>query len=90
MQTTVVSTRRRAALKDRHAQIVAAGAATLACAAAVTGFTVLGGDDAAAPANATQAPVVDARPLPPSPAAERFHHRLDELPAASTREGSQR
>jgi hypothetical protein len=87
MQTALVSTRRRAALNGRRGQILAAGAATLACAAAVIGFAVSDGDD---PAKATQAPVIDARPLPPSPAAERFHHRLDELPAATTGEGRQR
>ena len=89
MQTAVVSTRRRAALQGRRPQIVAAGAATLVCAAAAIGFTVSGGDDAAAPANATQAPVIDARPLPPSPAAERFHHRLDESPVPTSGEGRQ-
>jgi hypothetical protein len=87
MQTAVVSNRPRAALKRRRGQILAAGVATLACAGAAIGFAVSGGGDAAAPA---KSPVIDARPLPPSPAAERFHHRLDELPASTGGEGGQR
>ena len=89
MQTAVVSTRRRAAFRGRRAQLVAAGSATLACAAALIGFAVSSGDDPA-PARGTQAPVIDARPLPPSPAADRFHHRLDELPVVTSGEGRQR
>jgi hypothetical protein len=87
MQTAVVSTRPRAALKHRRGRILAAGVATLACAGAVIGFAVSDDNDAATPA---EAPVIDARPLPPSPAAERFHHRLDELPAPTGGEGGQR
>jgi hypothetical protein len=87
MQTAVVSTRRRATPRVRRARL-AAGAATVAC-AAVIGFVVSGGDDAT-PAKGTEAPVIDARPLPPTPAAERFHHRLDELPGATAGEGRQR
>jgi hypothetical protein len=85
MQTAVVSTRPRAALKRRRGQILVAALATLACAGAAVGFAVSGDDHAATPSNAT---VIDARPLTPSPAAERFHHRLDALPGTPSGEGA--
>lgn len=87
MQTALASSRRRAGPRVRPARLLAAGGATLAGAAAVIAFAVADGDDRGSPARAAPAPVIDARPLvDPSPAAERFHHRLDVAPGATANE----